>query len=74
MTVKQWSNVDDRVKTLKTRYYMVKGAAKAWCLANGVDVRTGFRQTVDEGKWRFDCLVIKCINFDANFYRELMKE
>lgn len=71
MTRKQWENINERVKSQKTRHFMVKGAARKWCLKNGIDMRREFRTAVDQGSWRFDCLVIQCIGFDRKLYQRL---
>jgi hypothetical protein len=73
MTRKQWENISERVKSQKTRHFMVKGEARRWCLKNGIDLRREFRDAVDRGFWRFECLVIQCIGFDRKLYRKLAK-
>jgi hypothetical protein len=71
MTKKQWENISERVKSQKTRHFVVKGEARKWCLRNGIDMRREFREAVDQGLWRFDCLVIQCIGFDRKLYQRL---
>ena len=71
MTLAQWMNICEPVKAEKTRHRMIEGEARKWCLANGVDMRGGFRDAVDQGRWRFDCLVIQCIGFDQKLYERL---
>ena len=71
MTVAQWRNISDPVKANKTRHRMIEGEARKWCHSNGVDIRGGFKDAVDQGRWRFDCLVIECIGFDEDLYKHL---
>ena len=70
MSPVQWANIPERVKAQKTRPYMTKRAARKWCLANNVEEKD-FRQAVDEGRWKFDVLVIECIYFDQELYNTL---
>lgn len=71
MTVAQWRNISDPVKVNKTRHRMIQGEARKWCHSNDIDIRGGFRNAVDQGRWRFDCLVIECIDFDEDLYKHL---
>jgi len=74
MTINQWKNVCERVKVQKTRPWFVKGEPKNWCITNGVDLKLGFRDALDQGRYSFDCLVIQCIGFDKNLYEKLVRE
>lgn len=74
MTLTQWKNICESVKVEKTRHRMIEREAKKWCISNGVDMRVGFREAVDQGRWRFDCLVIQCIGFDKELYERLRAE
>jgi hypothetical protein len=40
---------------------------------NGVDLKSGFRDALDQGRYRFDCLVIQCIGFDQRLYEKLAR-
>ena len=71
MTRTQWRNISEPVKVEKTRHRTIEGEARKWCLANEVVMRGGFRDAVDQGRWRFDCLVIQCIRFDEEIYKRL---
>jgi hypothetical protein len=75
MTPTQWNNVKERVKVIRCRNWFVLNTAKRWCAANDIALEgLNFRNAVDEGMWRFDCLVIKCIGFDYDFYQSLPKK
>src|SRR5271170_2199104 len=71
MAVSQWDQVSEEVKARKTNKYRVRGCAREWCKANKVDPERGFRVAVDEGRWKFDCLVIQCIAFDRRVWQTL---
>ena len=71
MTLTQWKNISESVKVAKTRHRMIGEAARKWGLLNGIDMRRGFRDAVDQGRWRFDCLVIQCIGFNQQLYQRL---
>jgi hypothetical protein len=71
MTVSQWKNVSEAVKARRTNKYTVRGCAKEWCKVNKVDPERGFRDALDQGRWRFDCLVIQCISFNKQVYQNL---
>lgn len=74
MTINQWTNVCERVKVQKTRPWFIKGESKKWCKMNGVDLKSGFRDALDQGRYCFDCLVIQCIGFDTKLYEKLASE
>ena len=71
MTVEQWENVSEAVKARRTNKYVVRGCARKWCNANNVDLETGFRGAVNEGRWKFDWVVIQCIGFNTQVYQTL---
>ena len=71
MTVSQWENVSEAVKVRKTIKYSVRGSAREWCKNNKVHPEHGFRDAVDQGRWRFDCLLIQCIAFNRQVYLSL---
>lgn len=73
MTVTQWYHVRETVRSKKCQKWFVTGIAKKWAAANNIDLEN-FRSAVDEGKWRFDCLVVKCIGFDTKLYQTLAKQ
>jgi hypothetical protein len=69
MTPTQWSHVKERVKAVRCRSWFVTNTAKKWAAANNIALEgLNFRNAADEGVWRFDCLVIKCIGFDNDLY------
>jgi hypothetical protein len=75
MTAAQWSHVKERVRAVRCRNWFVTGTAKKWAAANSIALEgLNFRNAADEGVWRFDCLVIKCIRFDYDFYQSLPKK
>lgn len=71
MTISQWNNISDLVKAQKTGINSVKGEAKKWCIMNGVDMKSEFRNAVDQGKWKFECLIIQCVGFDEKLFETL---
>jgi hypothetical protein len=73
MTVTQWRNVCERVKVQKTRPWFIKGEPKRWCNMNRVELKSGFRDALDQGSYSFDCLVIQCIGFDQRLYEKLAR-
>lgn len=70
MTVTQWCHVREPVRSKKCQKWFITGIAKKWAAANNIDLEN-FRDAVDQGRWRFDCLVIKCIGFDSTLYQTL---
>ena len=74
MTRVQWKNIAEHVKSQMTTHFMIKGAAKKWCDKTGVDVRFEFRDAVDKGKFKFDCVIIQCIGFDRELYKTLAND
>jgi len=71
MSLLQWENVSEEVKARRTNKYAVRGCAREWCKVNDVDLERGFRDAVDQGRWKFDCLVIQCIAFHRQVWQTL---
>ena len=71
MTLSQWKNTNELIKAQKTAVNWVRGEAKKWCITNGVDLKSEFRNAVDQGRWKFECLIIQCVGFDEKLFERL---
>jgi len=71
MALSQWERVSEEVKARRTSKHLVRGCAKEWCKAQKVNPERGFRDAVDQGRWKFDCLVIQCIAFNRQVWQTL---
>jgi hypothetical protein len=73
MSLAQWNNLSERVKGQKTHTWHIKRGVKDWCIKNQVALKD-FRKAVDQGRYRFDCLIIQCIAFDQELYEKLAED
>ena len=63
----QWNNVPQGVR--KRRLDRIPNSASGYLKRHGL-TRADFIEVVESGKWQFDVIVVECVGFDEDFYKQ----